>query len=269
VSGSRIATYDGGDLTVVSDHGTIDAGSGAKGFFTVTTGQIDPTTGDFETRNDKFFGSGIMALTRTDSQTKVGDISIKAGGDISANSGGVLQLAFNQFDQSGAKVQLDAGGSIRANQSGVLGGSVSLTAKGSVEGVVVANRDVIIDARQSVSVTAVAGGTASVSAGGNVSGSIVGASGVSVAGSEVSAALISSHGSVAATGDTSGSKVGAFNSVAAPTVQRVSDSADKTVAGETTAKLQEEEEGKKRVAQNKPALVRHVGRVTVILPKSE
>jgi filamentous hemagglutinin family protein len=269
VSGSRIATYDGGDVTVVSDHGNVDAGAGAKGFFTVTTGQIDPATGEFETRNDKFFGSGIMALTRTDSRTKVGDISIKAGGDISANSGGVLQLAFNQYDQSGAKVQLDAGGSIHANQSGILGGSVNLSAKGSIEGVVVANRDVIIDARQSVSVTAVAGGTASVSAGGSVSGSIVGGSGVSVAGSEVSAALISSHGSVAASGDTSGSKVGAFNSVAAPTVQRVSDSADKTVATETTAKLQDEDDSKKRVAQNKPALVRRVGRVTVILPKSE
>jgi filamentous hemagglutinin family protein len=268
VSGSRIASYDGGDVTVVSDHGTVDAGAGAKGFFTVTTSEADPSTGAFETRNDKFFGSGIMALTRTDSATKVGDISIKAEGDISANSGGVLQLAFNQFDQSGAKVVLDAGGSIHANQSGILGGSVSLNAKGSIEGVVVANRDVIIDARQGVSVTAVAGGSATVSAGGSVSGSIVGGSGVNVAGSEVSAALISTRGNVAATGDTTGSKVGAFNAVTAPTVQRVSESADKTVAADNSAQLKEEEDKKKRLAQNKPALVRRVGRVTVILPKS-
>jgi hypothetical protein len=95
----------------------------------------------------------------------------------------------------------------------------------------------------------------------------VGGGGVNVAGSEVSAALISTRGNVSSSGDTSGSKVGAFNSVAAPSVQRVSDSADKTVAGDSTAKLQEQEDSKKRMAQNKPALVRRVGRVTVILPK--
>ena len=209
-----------------------------------------------------------MALTRTDSETKVGNITIKAAGDILANAGGVLQLAFNQYDQSGAKVALDAGGSIRANQSGILGGTVSLNAKGSIEGVVVANRDVLIEARQSVSVTAVAGGSATVSAGGNVSGSIVGASGVSVAGSEVSAALISTRGSVAASGDSSGSKVGAFNSVAAPAVQRVTESADKTVAAESGVKQQDEDDQKKQMAQNKPTLLRRFGRVTVILPKA-
>jgi filamentous hemagglutinin family protein len=267
VSGSRIATYDGDDVTVTSDHGTVDAGAGAKGFFTVTTGQIDPSTGAFETRNDRFFGSGIMALTRVDSQTRVGNITITAANDISANAGGVLQLAFNQYDQSGAKVELDAGGSIRANQSGILGSSVSLTAKGSIEGVVVANRDVVIDARQSVSVTAVAGGSATVSSGGAVSGSIVGGGGVNVAGSEVSAALISTKGSVSASGDASGSRVGAFTSVTAPTVQRVSDSADKTVAADNSTQLQDDEK-KKRLAQNKPVLVRRVGRVTVILPAS-
>jgi hypothetical protein len=265
VSGSRIASYDGGDVTVASDHGTVDAGAGAKGFFSVTTGQANPDTGDFETRNDKFFGSGIMALTRTDSATRVGNITVTAGENISANAGGVLQLAFNQYDQTGAKVMLDAGGSIHANQSGILGGTVSLNAKGSIEGVVVANRDVVIEARQNVSVTAVAGGSATVSSGGNVSGSIVGATGVSVAGAEVSAALISTHGNVAASGDATASKVGAFNSVAAPTVQRVTESADKTVAVDT-AKLQEDDDKKKRFAETKPTLLRRVGRVTVILP---
>jgi filamentous hemagglutinin family protein len=267
ISGSRIATYDGGDVTVTSDNGTVDAGAGAKGFFSVTTSQLNPGTGQVETRNDRFFGSGIMALTRTDSSTRVGNISITAGSDISANAGGVLQLAFNQYDQSGAKVTLDAGGSIHASQSGVLGGTVALSAKGSIEGVVVANRDVVIQARQNVSVTAVAGGTASVSSGGSVSGSIVGASGVSVAGSEVTASMISTRGSVSSSGDTTGAKMGAFNAVAAPSAQRVTENADKTVATETTTANLDSEEKKKQYAQNKPVLQRRVGRVTVILPK--
>src|SRR6185295_18277675 len=45
INGSRIATYDGGDISVISDHGTIDAGSGGKGFFNVTTTQLDPLSG--------------------------------------------------------------------------------------------------------------------------------------------------------------------------------------------------------------------------------
>jgi filamentous hemagglutinin family protein len=268
VTGSRIASYDGGDVTVISELGTVDAGQGAKGFFGVTTSQLDPSTGKLGIRNDKFFGSGIMALTRTDSEAKVGNIVVRANQDISANSGGILQLAFNQVDQTGASVTLDAGGSILANQSGVLGGNVNLRASKDIQGIVVANQNIIIDARQSVSVTALAGGSATVTAGDKVSGSIVSAGSSSVSGSEVSASVISTGGSASTSGDTSSAKVGAFAGVSAPTTTKVTEETSKTVAS-TSSDASEDDELKKKQKSNTvlPTLSRSTGRVTVILPK--
>ena len=170
MSGSRIASYDGGNVSVTSVDGDVDAGFGALGAFRLTTTEVNPDTGAVFSKARKYFGSGIMALTRDDSSVKVGDIAVKAGRDILANSGGVLQLAFNQVDQTGVKVDLDAGRDIRATQSGVLGGNVSLKAGGSIEGLIVANQNIIIDAAKNFSGTALGGGAVSVNAGGNVAG---------------------------------------------------------------------------------------------------
>ena len=60
VNGSRIASYDGGDVFVESKTGFVDAGAGAKGFFFVP--RTDPNTGAVD--QDRFFGSGILALAR-------------------------------------------------------------------------------------------------------------------------------------------------------------------------------------------------------------
>ena len=95
VDGSRIATYDGGDVTVISEGGNVDAGTGGKGFFFVTTSQIDPATGNLVTRDDRFFGSGIITTTSPDSLNLVGNITVEAHGDITANSSGIFQLPFN------------------------------------------------------------------------------------------------------------------------------------------------------------------------------
>jgi hypothetical protein len=94
---------DGGDVKVVSSGGSIDAGAGAKGFFEVATQEVE-ANGDVRPRTDRFFGSGIVALTRFDSGSQVGNISVTAGKDILANSGGILQLAFNHSDLSLATV---------------------------------------------------------------------------------------------------------------------------------------------------------------------
>ncbi len=267
VDGSRIATYDGGDINIISDLGTVDAGGGAKGFFGVFTTEINPVTGQLVTKTRQFFGSGIVALTRVDSDVKVGDISIKAGGDILANSGGVLQLAFNNHDQSTAKVLLDAGGSIKANQSGVLGGNVELHAVGDIEGLVVAARDIAISSDASVAVTALAGGAATVSAGEGVSGSIVGGGNVSVSGSEVTASVISTGGSASTSGDASGAAVGAFNGVSSAAAEKTTEDAQEVVAAQAEDKSMEDE-AKKQSGGKGPALTKRVGRVTVILPKT-
>jgi hypothetical protein len=266
VNGSRIASYDGGDVTVISDHGKVDAGEGAKGFFYVTTSVVDPVTGKTQLRNDKFFGSGILALTRTDSNARVGDVSVHAAGDILAGTGGVLQLAFNQQDQSAAKLTLLSDhGDIHAGKSGVLGQNVSASAPGgSVDGIFVASGNADIHASQNVNVTALAGGNASVGGGGTVSGTIVGGGNVSVAGSEVTAAAISTGGSVS--GSTSGATT-AFAGVATTAAQKTTEDADKTVASTSATQTDEEDEKKKRGTGNAPVLAQKVSRVTVILPK--
>ena len=265
VQGSRIATYDGGDISLQVG-GQVDAGAGAKGFFSVTTSEIDPATGQVQNRNDRFFGSGIMTVTRADSDASVGDITVKAGGDIRANSGGILQLAFNSVDQSNAKIDLDAGGSILANQSGILGRNVSLKAAGDITGLVIASQNIEINAQQNVAVTALAGGNASVSGGAGVSGTVVGAGNVSVSGSEISAAVISTGGNATTSGNAGAATLGAFAGVAAPVAQKTVESADKTVAAPAADLGDDDEKRKKRADSNYPTLVRRVGRVTVILP---
>jgi len=263
VNGSRIASYDGGDVSVVSEKGDIDAGVGAKGFFYVSTaGEIDADSGLPTSRNDRFFGSGILTLTRTDSDAKVGNITVKAARDILANSGGILQMAFNHVNQSRARVDLEAGRDIEANQSGVLGGNVNLKAGGTISGLVVARQNIGIEGRN-VTVTALAGGSANVKASESLSGSITTGGNLVASGSEVTASLIGGGG-VQASGDSSGAKVGAFSSVAAPTAQQTSKDADKTVT-EKKANTDEEEEKKKR-ASSGPVISKTTGRVTVILP---
>jgi len=266
VSGSRIATYDGGDINVVSQNGTVDAGTGAKGSFHILTTQLNPVTGDLEERNDRFFSSGIVTLTRRDSDAKVGDITVSAARDILASSGGILQLAFNAADQSTAKVSLDAGRNIKANLSGVLGTSVSLKAGGNIEGLIVASQNIVIDSKQNVNVTAIAAGSVNVSAGSGVSGTIVGGGNVNVSGSEVSAAVISTGGNVASSGDSSGAKVGAFSGVAVPGTQQTAQDAEKTVASQSLSQTTNDDDEKKK--RPGPVLAKRVGRVTVILPKS-
>jgi hypothetical protein len=244
--------------------GNINAGDGAKGFFYVTTSSLNPSTGQVEQRNDKFFGSGIMAVTRTDSAVRVGDITVQAGGDIRAGSGGILQLAFNKADQSGASVALlSEHGSVYAGQSGVLGQNLDVRApQGSIEGIFVAGQNADIAAQNNVNVTALAGGTASVSGGGSVSGSIVGGTGANVSGAEVSASVISTGGSASANGTESSGT--AFAGVAAPATQKSAEDASTTLAKKE--EKTEEEEGEEKKKGKKIVIAQKVSRVTVILP---
>ena len=43
LNGSRIATYDGGNVTVASLNGNIDAGNGGSGFVTINAYYVDPS----------------------------------------------------------------------------------------------------------------------------------------------------------------------------------------------------------------------------------
>ena len=264
LNGSRIASYDGGDVSVISRQGVVDAGNGGKGFFLITTDQFNPETGLVEARTDQFFGSGIVALTRKDSAAQVGNLTVQAGKDILANSGGILQLAFNHSDLSHAFVTLDAGGSIEANQSGILGANVSLKAVGDIKGLVVANRDISIQANQNVAVTALGGGNVTVNAGGSFSGTAVGGGAVDVSGLSVSGTVLSTSGNVATSGDSGAAQTSTFANVAAPVARQTTTESEKPLALAQQEATVDPDQKKKPIQ-----LARYVGRVTVILPAKQ
>jgi hypothetical protein len=266
VSGSRIATYNGGDVTVISRNGGVDAGSGGKGFFSVSTLQYNPATHKVENLTDKFFGSGIVALTDPklkDTLTPVGNITVTAAKDISANSGGVLQMGFNQSDIHNSFVSLESQqGSILANNSGILGANVRLKAAQDITGLVVANQDISVKANNNVSITALGGGNVSVNAGGNFSGTAVGGGAVDVSGLAISGTVFSAQGATSVSGDASNAKTSAFAGVAAPVASKATTDNDKPLAAVPKDDQEDPEQKKKKPIQ----LARTVSRVTVILP---
>ncbi|HVY70155.1 MAG TPA: filamentous hemagglutinin N-terminal domain-containing protein [Verrucomicrobiae bacterium] len=261
VNGSRIASYNGGNVTVESREADVNAGEGGLGSVSIFRTVVDPVTGKVNISSTTIPGSGILATALEDSPDAVGNITVKAGRDILASRGGVIQLAFNARGTADSSVKLLAARNIDASNSGVIGGNVSLEASGDIKGLVIATRNIDITAQQNVSVTAVAQGGVSISASGNVSGSVIGGSGVSVSGGSITAALVSAN--VSTSGDASAASIGTPQVAAARSESKLADSADKTVAQNTKpATLEDDKDEKKK----KPVLTRKTGRVTVILP---
>ncbi len=110
VNGSRIAAYDGGNITVESLNGNVNAGSGGSGFVTVQQFLVDPTTHAVTPNSATIPGSGILATTFPDSQNVVGNIFVETpNGNINTSAGGIIQLSLDQVDSSSATVTLLAG----------------------------------------------------------------------------------------------------------------------------------------------------------------
>lgn len=347
VNGSRIGTYDGGDISVISDTGTVDTGSGGGGFFYVPTSYVDPTTGKLNYRNDQFFGSGIVATTRSDSDTLVGNILVQAK-NVLIGVGGLFQIPFNDpivdstgtsiigninpitgvitvfgqpsasFTLSGTAV-LDSGGNVIGyGQSLVVtdvigtarrylnqmlsGGESDLHSTGhntvpvavqnffsqilkiyadeDVTGdnttIMAVNMDIkarnvtglnlvsrwstTIHGSQTVDVKSFSVGPTTVS-GQNVTGQYYGGLTPDITGDSSGAKVIDASGSDSATKS-------AFEGVSTTATEQSVQSADKTLADQTVAQNDEDDEKKKRSAGKGPALMRRVGRVTVILPKA-
>ena len=216
VDSSRIAAYDGGNVTVHSDTGSVDAGSGGASAATVQTHFVDPVTMQPGLYQAGVYGSGILAVTLVDptqapnSPTKPGDIVVTTPeGDINASLGGILQEALNGSIAGGPSVTLSAGtfpgpgvtpyvGNINLGDSGVIGGTVNLSANGNINGLIISQQNSSINAAQNVAVTVLSGGTANVSStSGSVSGTIVGVNGATVSGGlGVSATVMSQNATV-------------------------------------------------------------------------
>jgi hypothetical protein len=279
LNGSRIAAYDGGNVTIESFDGNLDAGNGGTGSVSVNEIYVDPLTHRAYNYAPTIPGSGVLATTFPPRNSvlpapsySVGNILIETPeGNINASGGGILQLPLNGTDGSAAIVTLlageDAAGNIIspnrdiiATDSGVIGGTVTLKASGSIKGLVFARGNAIINAQQNVSVTALAEGTVSASAGGNISGTIIGVGGISASGGSIDAALLSNNSVSGATSGQSGLAQGA---AANSTSQAASNSGSNQTTEKTVASDDSGDLTKKKKAVT---LAQKVGRVTVLLP---
>ena len=114
VNGSRIAAYNGGNVTVESLNGDVNAGTGGNGFVSMNALELDPTTGLLRSLAASIPGSGILATTVAGSHVMLGNILIETpNGNISASQGGVIQIAFNGTDTSHVTTELLAGYELR------------------------------------------------------------------------------------------------------------------------------------------------------------
>ncbi len=136
LNGSRVAAYDGGNVTVESLHGNIDAGSGANGYVNVEEIYVDPVSRQIFSTSQAIPGSGILATTFPPplpgsifppQNNTVGNILVEAlEGDIIAGLGGIVQVPLNGMDSPNAIVELLAGYELRdANGNRVLAGNLA------------------------------------------------------------------------------------------------------------------------------------------------
>ena len=260
VNGSRIAAYDGGDITVTSETGDVNAGTGGAGYVTFQALQLDPVSGNLTGVPATIPGSGILATTVVGSDAALGNVTLEAPqGSINASRGGVLQIAFNGADTKQNFIQIDAGKDINATGSGIIGSNIKLIAGGNINGVVVGSDSVNINALHNVDVTAVSGGGVSIAAAGSVSGTIVGGGDVSVSGDSIDAAV--RGGSVSTAGNTSGAAIGVPPSNVAKENTEVAAN-----VSTTTAKASSDDEDEFKSKKKGIALSRKASRVTVLLP---
>lgn len=274
VDGSRIATFDGGDLSVTSLTGDVNAGSGGSGSVSLlavlqldANGNLDmftstPGAGGGSADGIAVYGSGLIASTVGQSSVPVGNITVSTpDGSINANVGGIEQIAFNH-NGGGGFIELDAGGNIDAGNSGVIGSNIKAQAGGDISGVFVGSGNVALNAVNNFSGTVVGSSTVAINAGGTVSGTVVGGESISVSGATIAASLIS--GSVSTTGDASGASVGV------PASNVSSEDAKVAAVASTTATKTSDQDGddgefKKAKAKNATLAVA-TGRVTLLLP---
>ena len=296
VNGSRIAAYDGGNVTVESLHGDVNAGVGGRGVVAVTEVFVDPVTHEVKTYTPSIPGSGILATTFPPSidpqlfptsDNVVGNILVETpNGKVNASAGGIVQLPFSHNQAPDAIVQVLAGYEMRdsaghavtaanlggatavkvsegrdidASGSGVIGSTVKLQSSGSILGVIFARNTIDLAAQQNLNVTALAQGSINASAGGSVSGTLIGVGGVSASGGSIDAALVSN---AAISGNTSGQK----GTEAGTAASAASTGASSDAAKSTTAKNETSESDGPAQKKKSIALAQKVSRVTVFLP---
>jgi filamentous hemagglutinin family protein len=284
IDGSRIGTFNGGDIVVESLNGSVNVGSGTATFHGVYDSFVN-TAEKADYYFELVYGSGIVAETLVppsryqtlppNPATQPGNITVEAPkGNIIASLGGITQEALDGNTAAGPVVTLIAGtlptpannytsypGNIDLGQSGVIGGTVNANANGNITGLIISRQNSTVVAAQNVNASIVSGGVADVSGGGSVSGVIVGIGGANVSGGSISASLIGQNVSV--NGGASQSTLGA-TATATSTAQAAANQSE-TQAGQQLANDVGTADDDKKKNQVQTAL-RRVKRVTIILP---
>jgi hypothetical protein len=287
VNGSRIAAYDGGNVTVESLGGNINAGNGAIGFVGVSSFSVNPVTYQVTSTAATIPGSGILATTFPTSQGRlVGNILVETpNGNINANAGGIVELPLNGNNDSRPQVVGLAGYELRdssgnlvtaadildgtpvlvsndrnidATGSGVIGQNVTLKARGGIKGVIFSQYNVSLDAIQPISVTAIG---RTIEANGPVQQStLIGTESVQATGADASTSILSQDANGQGSSFAQGTAANSTSQAASAT--SVSDTAQKSSDND-------DEDSKKSGKGKGISLAQKVSRVTVLLPKKD
>jgi hypothetical protein len=261
VEGSRIATYNGGNINILSTAGDVDAGSGGTGYVNLTGVELDSRNGRLVLNSEDVPGSGILATTLVGASAQLGNINIETPeGSINASAGGIAQVAFNGVNTQNNSITLDAGRDINASGSGVIGANLQLNAGGSINGILVSTGAINVAAAVNANVTAFAKGDVTINAGGEVAGTVMTSGAANVSGESITAALVSQ--SVSTSGGTSGAAIGVPQSNVAKEDSKVAEDAS-TIAAQSYDTAGSDDKKKK---DKTITLAQRTGRVTVILP---
>lgn len=270
IEGSRIAAYNGGGVTIKSDNGTVNTGSGGNIYVDVPVvlgwgyNSGKPFVDMIE---QPIYGSGVLAISLPPKLLAPGfgsipgDITISTpNGSIISGAAGVLQLALDGNNNGTPSVTLTAADKIDLGDFPLIGGKITLTAP-DVNGEIFSRDDLTISATRTVNVTAFSGGQANVS-GQNVVGVVVGVKGVSASGDISGAQLVSQN--VSANGGATQSTLGATANAMASTQSAVQQTTAETKQQTFDNNALADDNSKKK----KTPVLQRIKRVTVILPKT-
>ena len=304
VNGSRIITYDGGNLTVESKQGNINAGSGSSTPVTVTGYYEDSVTDSSGNVTHTIYSdspqipfSGIVAMTFPDRATDnypapaatLGSLLVETpNGNINGDAAGILQIALNGKTYSAAQTVVLAGYELRDNQGNPVDAAHT---QGADSVFVSANRDINfknsgiiasnakLDASGSIYGFIFSGGNLDIKAQENVNvtalgvGNVSVSSGGSISGTIVGVGSVSVSGSSVdaalisanVSGATSGqSGLGQGTAANGTSQAAASEESAKTTASSTDDNTTGSDLKKKN--GKSIALAQKVSRVTVLLP---
>lgn len=278
VDTSRIASFNGGDVFVESYEGNVNAGSG--GTVAIPVNVFSPSYANPKTPFEYVYANGIVAETLVNPSTVPGAATIPGNitvltprGDIIASVGGILQQSFDAAAATfPSLITLQAGtpgaggwgssddplyiGNIDVEPAGVIGINIKLQATGEIKGLIIG--------KNNVNVTGNIGP-------GLILGKTVDFHQTGPAGEGGGPTIIGTT-SVTGTGAIAPGDIVAPTSVAPVTATAASQSAaqqsSSDVAQTIASTKSDEDDDKKKGNKKTQPILKHIKRVTVILPQA-